>query len=61
MESNVTANAHVGRELKRTIKHNIAKAWYKLDKQSFEHWLEGRKMSQSELKYRKNKKGCHYE
>lgn len=37
--------------LKKTIKSNIAKAWYKLDKQSYERWLEGRKISRGELKY----------
>lgn len=38
-------------QLKKTIKSNIAKAWYKLDKQSYERWLEGRRASRSELRY----------
>ncbi|MDR9488394.1 hypothetical protein [Salibacter sp.] len=38
-------------EIKKSLKKNIAKAWYKLDQQSYERWLEGRKVSQSELKY----------
>lgn len=32
--------------LKRSVKRNIAKAWYKLDQQSYNQWLEGRKREQ---------------
>lgn len=34
------------KELKTVIKKGIAKAWYELDSQSYEVWLEGRKAQQ---------------
>ena len=46
-----STKAHVKRELKTTIKKNIARAWYNLDQQSYERWLEGRKFSKSNLQY----------
>jgi len=39
------------KQLKGMLKSNIAKAWYQLDKKSYESWLEGRKISKSELNY----------
>jgi len=33
------------------LKTNIAKAWYQLDKKSYESWLAGRRASKSELNY----------
>lgn len=38
-------------KLKGMLKSNIAKAWYQLDKKSYESWLAGRKASKSELNY----------
>ncbi len=38
-------------KLKGLLKSNIAKAWYQLDKKSYENWLEGRRISKSELKF----------
>jgi len=38
-------------KLKGLLKTNIAKAWYQLDKKSYESWLEGRRISKSELKF----------
>jgi hypothetical protein len=38
-------------EIKKSLKQNIARAWYKLDQQSYERWLEGRKVSQSKFNY----------
>jgi len=38
-------------QLKVILKSNIAKAWYQLDKKSYESWLEGRRVSKSELKF----------
>ena len=38
-------------QLKVILKSNIVKAWYKLDKTSYETWLEGRRISKSELKF----------
>lgn len=38
-------------QLKVILKSNIAKAWYQLDKKSYETWLEGRRVSKSELKF----------
>ncbi len=46
-----STKADVKRELKTTIKKNIARAWYKLDQQSYEHWLEGRKFAGSKFQY----------
>ena len=37
------------KQLKVILKSNIAKAWYQLDKKSYEHWLEGRRISKSKL------------
>ncbi|MFT4753645.1 MAG: hypothetical protein ACI9GM_000413 [Salibacteraceae bacterium] len=34
--------------LKGVLKSNIAKAWYQLDKKSYESWLAGRKASKAE-------------
>lgn len=39
------------KQLKVMLKSNIAKAWYQLDKKSYESWLEGRRASRSEFKY----------
>ncbi len=36
-------------QLKVLLKSNIAKAWYQLDQKSYEHWLEGRRISKSKL------------
>lgn len=36
-------------ELKRAIKRKVAKAWYKLDKQSYHNWLEGRAITKHEM------------
>lgn len=38
-------------KLKVILKSNIVKAWYQLDKKSYESWLEGRRTSKSELRY----------
>jgi len=38
-------------KIKGMLKSNIAKAWYQLDKKSYESWLEGRRISKSELKF----------
>ena len=38
-------------KLKVMLKSNIAKAWYQLDKKSYESWLAGRRASKSELNY----------
>ncbi|UTW67677.1 hypothetical protein KFE94_06080 [bacterium SCSIO 12643] len=38
-------------QLKVILKSNIARAWYQLDKKSYESWLEGRRVSKSELKF----------
>lgn len=38
-------------KIKGMLKSNIAKAWYQLDKKSYENWLEGRRVSKSELKF----------
>ena len=38
-------------KLKGLLKSNIAKAWYQLDKKSYENWLEGRKVSKSEFRF----------
>lgn len=38
-------------QLKGMLKSNIAKAWYQLDKKSYESWLEGRRASKSSLNY----------
>ncbi len=37
--------------LKDALKANIKKAWYQLDKKSFEKWLEGRTVSGNELRF----------
>ena len=37
-------------KLKGMLKSNIAKAWYQLDKKSYESWLEGRRISKAEFK-----------
>jgi hypothetical protein len=38
-------------QLKVILKSNIVKAWYQLDKKSYETWLEGRRITKSELKF----------
>jgi hypothetical protein len=38
-------------QLKVILKSNIVNAWYQLDKKSYESWLEGRRISKSELRY----------
>ncbi len=38
-------------QFKNLIKSNIVKAWYQLDKKSYESWLEGRRISKSKLNY----------
>jgi hypothetical protein len=48
---NLTPEKTVSNGIKIAIKRNIAKAWYNLDKQSYESWLEGRRASQSELNF----------
>ena len=47
---NVNVTDSKGR-LKKVLKSNIAKAWYQLDKKSYESWLEGRKANKTELNY----------
>ena len=39
------------KQLKVILKSNIAKAWYQLDKKSYESWLEGRRSSKRELNF----------
>ena len=51
MDKNVPNNDKIAANFKKTIKRNIARAWYNLDQQSYEKWLEGRRVSKSELKY----------
>ena len=46
-----STKAGVKAELKSAIKKNIARAWYNLDQQSYERWLEGRKFSSSKFQY----------
>lgn len=42
------SNTKSGERLKRTIKTQIAKAWYQLDQKSYEQWLAGRRLSKKE-------------
>jgi hypothetical protein len=38
-------------KLKGLVKSTIVKAWYKLDRKSYENWLEGRRISKSEFNF----------
>lgn len=38
-------------QLKVLVKSTIVKAWYKLDRKSYETWLEGRRISKSEFNF----------
>tara|TARA_Y100000768_G_scaffold385174_1_gene370737 strand:- start:1100 stop:1258 length:159 start_codon:yes stop_codon:yes gene_type:complete len=46
---NNKAGNHPQASLKKKVKRNITKAWYKLDKKSYSDWLQGRAERSSEL------------